>query len=642
MEFRPTFSTAVFFTLSLAYLAAEFAFNAMMLDVAGAIAAPIEEVERVKDFGRVVSASGFTLLMLGLFSRAGYRLLSWREWAVAAVVFAFCMSPAILLMLSDVRFGVSMEGFLCFTPVLGLAALVMSGGRYRIYVVLGVIMMAWPAMFAGQKIIIDQYAVAKTTWQERAEARNVLMLRASLEDCVVDLGDSWLCGRGAAPADMRSVRAMITALWMHAPGRVVTDLGDKQDKIIEDMAHKGVWFSPGVLYDRYVDRTTDEYNKYISGMEEKYYAPYKKASDAFLARRDEATLEKAAQESVAEVEARIDDGWKEYQEGLKSYRNHLATMKKEALQALPNARLADAVCDNGRCPELDLTKALERAQKKAQNAFTKASGGYPSDIKTREEFVAHPKTQADIRDAVEKSIREKTTDDAYILPQDWVYSANSFRILLKSLYRDKTEEAWNKKFQGKVEPGLSRDDFFRKAGKGDIPDIADVIMTEEEFMKTKVVPKNREIVQDALKEMRSEAPHYANGQMLEEKGKNYVRAAYIPAVALVISLIIVLLTLARGIAAGLAWLEERGQFFPDMPYRHLMRVGAMTTVVLFMMVGPYLFPNPYTSAEAYKKYLGFAKERNVVTAAVLDWAIHIQPFIYQPGGAIRSIGDNKK
>lgn len=641
MEFRPTFTAAVFFILSLAYLAAEFAFNAMMLDVAGAIAAPTAEVERVKDFGRMVSASGFTLLMLGLFSRAGYRLVSWREWMAASAVFAFCMSPAILLMLSDVRFGVSAEGFLCFMPLLGLAALVLSGGRYRVYVVTGVILMAWPAMFAGQKIVIDQYAVAKTTWQERAEARNVLMLRASLEDCVIDLGDNWLCGKDAAPADMRSARAMITALWIHAPGRVIADLGDKQDKIVEDMAYKGVWFSPAALYKSYLGRATDEYRKYMSDMERKYYAPYKKASDAYLGRRDEAAIEKQADEAVAGVEKRIDDGWKEYQEGMKRYRSHLAAMKKEAMQAIPSARLADAACGDGRCPDLDLGKGIGRAQKKAQNEFMKASGGYPVGLASRAEFAAHPKTQDEIRAAVEKSLREKTMDEAYALPEGWVYDAGAFKELLKNLMREKAEAAWNEKFKGKVEPGLSRDEFFKKMGKGGIPDMADVIMTEEEFMKSKVVPKNREIVQEALREMRAEAPFYANGEMLEEKGKNYVRAAYIPAVALVLSLIIVLLTLARGIAAGLAFLEERGKFFPDMPHRHLMRVSVMAAVVLFMMVGPYMFPNPYTSAAAYKKYLGFARERNVATATVLDWAIHIQPFIYHPGGVIRSIGEGK-
>ena len=67
-----------------------------------------------------------------------------------------------------------------------------------------------------------------------------------------------------------------------------------------------------------------------------------------------------------------------------------------------------------------------------------------------------------------------------------------------------------------------------------------------------------------LQEMRAEAPLYANGQVLQEKGKNFIRAAYIPAVALVLSLLIVMLTLARGISAGLDNLKPASVIYQNL------------------------------------------------------------------------------
>lgn len=641
MSFRFSASDIIFFIASLAYLAAEFLFNAMMLDVAGDISAAPQEIERVKDFGRIVSASGFTLLTLGLFSRNKFRLTRWRDWLLVCIVFSFCLTPALAIFSGVANVGFDEETFLTILPIAGLVLALFSAGRLRVYVIVAVILMAWPAMFAGQRIFIEYYAVDKTSWQERAEARNVLMLRASLEECTVDLGNRWLCGEKDPSPALRAVRAMITALWMHDSAAVIADLGERKDQIVEDMALKGVWFSPRLMYGRYVRKVTEDYQRYEAEMTEKYYIPYRKASDLYLASTDEEALQREADKAVWDIERGIDRSWDEYRAGVRRYNGALAGAGMEALQRIaPVGRMMDDYCANNNCPERpDTGDIVEKAQKKARIGFIKSSGGYTPDIQSREEFIAHAKTQEKIKESVELAIRDRTEDAQFQLPDDWFYEPYSFKDMLKDMVREKARTDWEKSFSGKVEPGLEKEAFFKRLNQ-EPPVLEDIIMSEEEFIRTQVLPTNSEMIDSVLQEMKAEAPLYENGQILEEKGKNYIRAAYIPAVALVLSLVIVLLTLARGIAAGIHLLEEHGRFFPqvEMP-SVVMRMGVMAVVVLFIIVGPYLGNNAYTSAEAYRKYLGFARERNVVTASVLDWAVHMQPFIYGPGGAIRSAGE---
>lgn len=640
MGFRFSLSSVIFFVLSLAYLGGEFAFNAMMLDVAGSINSSPDEIERVKDFGRLISASGFTLLALGLFTRANFRLSSWREWALFFAVFAFCLIPFFVNMASE-NSPAGGEAYMTFLPFLGLCLAIISGGWVRAYLIVAIVLMSWPAVYAGQKILIESRAVDTTTWQERADARNVLMLRASLEKCAVDLGDNWLCGDGKASAGLRAARAVITAIWMHSPHRVIEDLGDKRDKIVEDIALKGMWFSPQKMYSGYVDKVTQEYRRNEAEMTEKFYVPYKNASDLYLASMDETALQKEADALWTASEAEIDKGWEEYKQGVKKYRSAFANAREEALRAVaPAARLADKYCAERTCADMpDAAAMIEKARKKARREFVKASGGYPPDIASRQDFTAHPKTKEKIRIAFEKTAREKSGDEAFALPQDWKYEEAAFKDTVKEIIRTKAKAAWDKNTEGKnVKPGLPREEFFKAISDEPIPALGDIIMSEDDFVKNHLLPKNREVVDSALQEMQAEAPLYANGQMLEEKGKDYIRAAYVPALALIISLVIVLLTLVRGLAAVLVMLEDRRKFFPDHP-PGVMRAGVMGIVVMLLMFGPYIVPNAYTSTSAYKKYLGFAHDRNVVTAALLDWTIHMQPLLYGTGSAIRAAGE---
>lgn len=139
----------------------------------------------------------------------------------------------------------------------------------------------------------------------------------------------------------------------------------------------------------------------------------------------------------------------------------------------------------------------------------------------------------------------------------------------------------------------------------------------------------------AVDQLAREAPLYANGEMLDSKGKDYIRAVYIPAIALLISLLIVTLTIMRGINAvlrlamqalgdgGVMWLRHQG-LSGQRRFRHAL----MAALFAVIAIGPFMLTNSYTQSPVYQAYVIEAQRENIVTATLLDWAIHVQPIVY--------------
>lgn len=654
MAVRFSFTAIFFLALSVAYLAAEFAFNADMLDVAGSVRTPPTEIDRVKDYGRAISGAGFTLLVMGLFARRGFRVIGWEAWAMLSAVLSICLIPFFTVVFGGNDIEVSDETFLALLPVLGFFLIASSGGRYPIYVIISLVLMAWPAMYCGQKIMIDQYLVGTTDWQTRAEARNVLMLRSGLETCTIDLGDKWLCEQGSADAEVRAVRAMITSLWMHNPSAVIADLGDYREKIIEDMARQGTWFSPSEMYAKYRSKAEDEYSK-IDGERKKTFKAYKQASDAYRASVDNALLTRQAEVfwrmASARVEGDVDRGWEEYTSAVRQFReaehNALYQAGKARREALRKvyadmsraSRVYDWLCENRNCRQAerieniahekmafpDVAAELESAKEKGRIAFIKASGGYSPDIVRREDFRRHPETLMRINDGIRRVVAARTGNPDYSLPKDFIFDHTQVMYLYKGEAQKYALRQWNRNFAGKIPAGLDEAAFYKHAGVDGLPALEDLVLSEDEFIEHHLIPNNRKMADEMIAEMEKEAPFYANGELLEQKGKNYVRAAQIPAVALLISLVIVLLTIVRGIYAGLLIATH------FVPIAERGRLLAMTGVMMMIIFMPYMISNRHTDNDLYRRYLSMARSENLFTATIIDWAIHMQPVIYKPG-----------
>lgn len=619
----------LFFVLSLCYLVAEFRFNVTLLDVAGSAIVDPLAIEQVADFGRMVSASGFTLLALGLFANAGFRATHLRHRLRYAALAVVCLIPFVF-------FPPEKQEMLFIGPVLfGIFTMVISRGRWVFHTVLAVILTAWPAMYAGQKSMIEHLVVEPTTWQERQQARNLLLLKSGLEDCVVELQGRWLCQGDKSTAEIRAVRAMIAAMWMHRPEEIIAALEKQRDRIIENTVAQKGQSRAADAYARYLEVASDEREKVVGQMMGKYYAPYEKASQSYAAAKDPARLNAEIDRIWAEMEKHTEAGWQTYLEAQSRYRSTVGRVSDTMLNPdnLVFQKLNE-FCATRNCPQTRGEKGTLRLVDEAETQFIRKTG-LPPNLTEKAEMMAYPRA----RDAFEHEVNERLLRETgvvgLVLPKDWVYEEKYMKGTLAHMFQTQVVREWQAKFKN-VPPGLSPEAFFERMKIPAMPDMKTLVMDQTAFTQKYILPAVRKKVTEEIAQMQKEAPLYANGQMLESKGRDYVRAVYLPAIALLLSLLIVILTVLRGINAAMrlgfeaaaqhrkkSWLAQEG----PRGRRHLRHT--IVAMLLFVLaLGPYLVPNDYTQTRVYEVYLLGARQQNIVTATLLDWAIHMQPVVY--------------
>ena len=632
----------ILLVLSLAYLCAEVFFNISLLSVAGDVRSSPAELDYVQLFGRIVSASGFTLLILGLFVRYHFRLSTFGAWGAFLVVAALCLFPFGLILGQGTQAtagGMQSASEIViwgFVPVWGVI-LVMSGrGYYQLPVVIGLVLLAWPAMFFGQKILIDRYVVDPTTWQQRLNARYVLMLRSGLEGCVVELDGLSLCSQTALGPQMRTVRVLIGALFMHDSDRVLKDLEPERAQIIESVTVWGKWFSPDERYQAYLDLAGREHKRIEKTLIRKYWEPYRKASERYADAISDKSVRDMTAHAWEQSGSKLEQGWNTYQSTVRFYKKSLMGIGAQAAgyNAIA-APLYEGDCRyKGRdCQAIvDAREAVARIQRKANDKFVDETGYLP-DLKTKEEFLEQPRTQNMLRESVMKARRDfwGSGDDLPDLPADWKYEEAVFKKDIASLVRGRADREWALRFGRDIPPGLGFDAFLAAAGVKPLPPLEDVVMSEAEFKDHYIVPAKNKKLDEALKKISDEAPGYANGQPLEEWGKNYIRALYIPAIALTLSLVIVMLTLGRYfVTLGCMAMDKIGFLAARFPQK--ARVPFLAALFLIVMTAAaYTLPNAATSNPAYHKYLGYAVESFFPTALVLDWVNHVEPVLHFMG-----------
>jgi hypothetical protein len=159
---RFSFSGMMLLALSLLYLGSEVYFNMRLLEVAGSVASNPVEIDSLQVFGRAVSASGCFLLVLGFFARTHFRIETKGQkisYALVLLVSAFCI---IALLAQDMFALSSPEVFICLLSIWGLALAALTRGKSSFCTVLSLLFFIWPAVFLGQKLLIEHYLIEKT------------------------------------------------------------------------------------------------------------------------------------------------------------------------------------------------------------------------------------------------------------------------------------------------------------------------------------------------------------------------------------------------------------------------------------------------------------------------------------------------
>jgi hypothetical protein len=624
----------VLFALSLVYLFAEAYFNSELLKIAGSVRSSAAEIDRIQHFGRAISAAGGTLLVLGIvvarnFSGAGF----WRAFGIICLV---CVTPFIATLLGLVGTASIDDSFVAFVPVICVALAVVFR-RQRAVVIGLVALMVWCAAYIGQKILIEEAIVRQTSAEDRLNARYALMLRAGFEDCAITLDDLRLCDTSQDLQTVKTARVILGALWMLYPDGVRQDMIRHREEILISAARRGTWISPQKAYADYAAEVKKRRQDIEDEIDQKLYAPYVKASEEYAAALRPENISRHANGLGQRIEAGIDAGWVQYQNAVRDFKNEVTYRALETVRQVRglSGRLndtAEELCRRtGRCGDV-----LERVQRKskdtidnagaiARRKFADASGGYDPDISSRAGFAYHHVTQNEIRSQLLKEINKRPGLEGFTLPLDWRYDPRTFGDLMERIARVEADARWQKNAQVNIRPGLPREVFLEAAGIEPVPALEKLLITPDAFFDKVLLPKHREIAVQMFDKMTAEMPDYAEGKPLAEQGRSYVRAAYIPSLSLVISLLIVFLTLSRGVFyAAKRW----------MPYR-IFKYPAAFGVVLLLLTLPYAAPNAYVANKAYQRYLAGAKQGHPLAATVLDWTLHTQPVVYSIGARFR-------
>lgn len=618
----------LFFALSCIYLVAEFRFNINLLDVAGSASVDSAAIHAVADFGRTVSGFGFTLLALGLFARARFRLTHRREKIVFGVFALACVLPFLL-------FPPQEHELLFFMPVaFGLFLMAVSRGRFAFHTILAIVLMAWPSMFAAQKSMVEHLVVEPTTWQERQHARDVLLLKAGLEKCLVEVEGQWLCKGDKSTAEVRAVRAMIAALWMHNSEAVIKALEPQRDRIIDKTARQSGDGAMAMAYKTYVDTIKSERDKMVDELIDKFYSPYERASKAYMTAKNPQKLAADVDKVWREMERETDIGWSEYLDAQRQYRQTVGQAADTMLsrQGLVFQKL-DEFCATRNCPRGNVDRATLRLTDEAETQFIRKTG-FPPNVTSKAELMTYPRARDSFEQKTNQRLAELTGFADAALPANWVYDEAYIKAVLTEMFKNRVFSEWRKTF-GDLPAGLPVDQFFVRMKVPPVPALEQLVMSETAFAESYTLPKLRDKMRGAADQLQREAPLYANGEMLENKGKDYIRAVYIPAIALLISLLIVTLTVMRGINAvvrlcmqamgdgGVTWLRRQG-----LSGQRRLRHALMAALFAVIAIGPFALTNSYTQSPVYQAYVIEAQRENIVTATLLDWAIHVQPIVY--------------
>ena len=678
------------FIFSLLYLYSELIFNSLMLDVAGTSFSTPSQIEDIQYYGRIISANGFTLL-LGLFAKSGFRLWRPYHWLLALFCILVCSIPVGMIFIENIvnillgrerveaGFDPDMGWALMIIP--GIFLFLHSGGHNRALLATGLVIMAWPAMFFGQKLLVERYIIAPTSWQDRLVARYVLMARAKMEDCSMKLGEFDICILRAQDEDARSLNAVIGAFLMNASRVVLQDIDRDKNKILLEQILRRDKDKIDNAYQYYLTKLYEGkelvYRQYTNdkGRFIKYfYMPYVRVSDIYnnsliptsnmLYLLDKFGIEK-------------ENAWREYRAAASNYNAGIREVSRKLKNILTRVRASAYECSNTKCEKdkLNTLRFMQREYGKDWDRIEEMCGGNPMefncqltakdieqkiheikdvefeersgyrpDIKTKEEFFELSKNTKIIGDELLKFLNKQVKEVKFTkedLPDK--ITKESLKELISKKLLAVANIKWSllstAKFGKIIPPNLDIDSFF-KALDIDFPDEKIekkfTAMDKEQFVNKYIIDEYRAKVVDFFDSIEAEAPNYANKKHLSEKGKNYVRAVYIPPIAIGLSLFIVFLTIGKNIIFI-------GYSLLYLPTKYINIWSSIGKIAYIAAWAGYIFissnfikdlKNPYIENITYKTYYAEASRVSPLVTLSLDTIIRIQPTICRFGQRI--------
>lgn len=240
---------------------------------------------------------------------------------------------------------------------------------------------------------------------------------------------------------------------------------------------------------------------------------------------------------------------------------------------------------------------------------------------------------------LQRYIRRKLGERDIKVAANWnIYDAQGFYRAFKKKANTDAKAKWNREIKAKlgsvVKAGLSMDHFTRlpavqkyiksELGEKYIPGFI-FSWSEKAFAAKVLQPKIEQRINDEISLFKSSAQDFDNGMTRTEEGKDWLRLALVPAIAVSLSLFFSFLSASKIVVSVLAlfveWKIERKQL------KKRLLIGAWVLSMLVVAAMPYMFSNQYAQSEGWEILSEDTAKVSPALTVMVEYTIRVQPVL---------------
>ncbi len=618
--------------IEFAYVISEFAFNAALLNVSGGAATGIDSFDNIEVIGRLLSGVGFSLMVFG-FYRMRSKFSSIEKEAVALVA---CM-------------------FICV-----------------------------PVMYVGQRALIDEFFVEPSTAQERLNAKRLSLLKEAMIRNVLVVPDAPFTHFDSEnPEHLLFISIMSIALISEQNNSNLVDA--RKAELLENLTIEKAKYMLNESFAIYQDgkvKVDDAWAKYDEASRK--YMELKNPSKAVVD-REWAKYQSMVNKSFSDYKASMQKYYNTVESKLissrfssniagrydnaryncngaqdciiSSARKVLALSKKatgseygystwcyypkrDTGGKITNALFTDPlvndvsikgmICPSRKNKNYNMAKMVGIVARSNSEKFKKETG-FKYGITTLSEFEKQSKT-------LEYSAKELLKQSVDV-GKNWKGDYPTFSAAVKKRMLSLSHNAWDKSIG--IEPGLNYAQF-QKTPKiaSDINDAMirfsstdrTITYNKDQFYSKLLEPAVRRDFAEYGKTFNFKVEDYEDGQSQEEEGKGFIRAAFIPPIALFFTLFFSLFSLSKIPLRMLtiAWIH----YEKEIKKRWLRFL--LTIDILFILGFPILkMSNKLTTSAGTVRLIDrTSTQLGPMAPMAFNWLMNAEPIIYPIGQKI--------
>lgn len=599
--------------ISIAYLAAELAFNSLVIDTVAGMPT-IADTERLELLGRSISGFGFTLIVWGMLKKL--RIRNTRKFVSMVLALIIC----------------------------------------------------FPLMFFGQKALID-YVVDRSSGEQRLLSRYMSLLKAGLANGLISIQGLPIDTTETQSAGDKTFLSLVGGLIYFNPTFLQT-VENNQAAIVDQVIRRMSSDKVDARYDNYLNIRKDVgqyWGDYKTGTKA-YYS----AIDGSSANAQEAWVDMNTQlHSYWNDFAKGRDDWT--QRWGTEADNYFPQAKKMFLKW---SRCRTSKVCNKRAGKR-YRKEMERVFGRTDIAFTHwcvnpyvALLFFPDDsyrVQGRQCPVKQSLFKEKFIEASELKFRNQaglkfeTTEIAFLssdyvrekmiknlkemdidLPDGWTISNKAdFVRGVNNKIKKEAGIKFRKSLPGlsskTLSPGLSYDEFIQSDTlQSEVKNRMGVAYTpnmrfnwqKDAFFKKVMEPAIISQVKTEVDNLKRGATHFENGKELEGIGKQSMRSILVPPIAIAFSLFFGIWNFMNIVAGSL--LSLSGRWISRTLKRFIL--GGLATAVL---ITPFFLPSYFAENKVVGYFVSESKTTSPLLGNAFDWVIRLQPLVYPVGLHIR-------